>query len=109
MLTYEVTTVIVAIFVGVISKICYDWLASNNNKDSKNKDLDKLTSILEILSKTDSEGMPLIYVSRESQNLAKETAERVFETNIILKDIKGVLKENGAAMRDVMREMQKFN
>ena len=116
-----VISALVSITCGVIGKICYDWLANGrrsvseiNNKsvlDSRNESRlikigDEVEWLKDVHAKADSDGMPVWYVPRELKELVKESSERAFETNILLKDIKEVLKENGKLMRDVMHEVQ---
>ena len=111
MWTYEIqiASIVIAIAVGVISKICYDWL-SGSRAISKNSDTNELLKtvniIKELVTKSDSEGTPLIYNTREAIKLSKEHNDRSIETNFLLKDIKDLLKENGSLMREVMREVQ---
>ena len=110
MLTVEiqVASIVIAIAVGVISKICYDWLVNRKGiDDSKTLEMsDSITVIKEAVTKSDSEGTPLIYNPREAIKLSREHNERSLETNFILKDIKELLQENSLAMRDLMREVR---
>ena len=105
----QIASIVVAILIGIISKICYDWLR-NNRENSHDIKIVKMCEEVEWLkeahSKTDSDGLPVWYVPRELQKIAKENSERAFETNIILKEIKEILRESNVSMREVMREIQ---
>ena len=109
-LEIQILGIIIAIAMGVLSKMCYDWITSGNQKNNKDDKSARMNENLEWLremhAKTDSDGLPIWYVPRDLQKLAKENADRAFETNMILKDIKEVLKDNCIIMREVMREVQ---
>ena len=109
--------ILISLTVGVLAKIVYDWLAANRGKDSEAvlserdesrliKIVDDVEWIKEAHSKTDSDGLPLWYVPRELTKIAKDSNERGLETNLILKDIKMLLKDNSLVMRDLIKEVQ---
>jgi len=118
-MSIQIGSVLAAIGVGVIGKIVYDWLntkrvPADSNKsslDTRNESRlikigDEVEWLKDIHAKADADGLPVWYVPRELKELVKESSERAMETNIILKDIKEILKENGILMRDLMREVQ---
>lgn len=107
MLLFEIqfAGLLIAVGAGVVSKICYDWLANGRNKKSGSIEI-AIQDIKDVVTKSDDEGALLIYTPREAIKLAREHNERSIETNFILKEIKELLQTNALELRDLKREIQ---
>jgi hypothetical protein len=103
---------------GLVGKITFDWLATgrkkNGNGVSKNLPCTEALSKIDAMvhdvkwlhdahDKTDEDGTPLWYIPRSLLVMTRTTAEKAVETNMHLREIRDVLKENGRILVDIMK------
>jgi len=103
--------IILALIVGLISfvvgilvkTVSYSFNKSKIHCSFDNIKIDKIERycewLKEVHNKTDQDGVPLWYVPRELLLLIKHTSDNMIESNIHLKEIKNVLKENGELLK----------
>lgn len=114
-----ISAVLIAIAVGVLGKIVYDWLlakkpnscTNESTLDARNESRlikigDEIDWLKDVHNKVDADGIPVWYSSRDLKVVVKEMADRGIETNLLLRSILEEIKDNGKLMCDVMREVQ---
>ena len=94
----EISTVvstITAAIIGLNGKIIWDWLKTRRNGNGK-ADLTKMEQDISFLknihNRYDDNGAPLWYFPRGIRESLEKLSEKSAETNILLKEILGALK-----------------
>jgi hypothetical protein len=123
MAVLEMTTTLgflLAVCVGVLSKIIYDWLANgrHDNKTTSNgngnghktatlqKVADDVEFVKSTISKSDEDGSPLVYMPRELVRLVRDNYKLGVETNVLLGQILTEMKLNSELSRKVIEDIR---
>ena len=87
----QIGSTLIAIGVGVVSKIVYDWLRNTNQKPTQ----------IQVLEKEDK---PVLDERNETRLI--KIGDTLIETNLLLRDIRDSLKEHMALSHEVLKEVR---